>query len=114
MQNRDISFPTPRENIVFDEVLWSLAEKHGGGEYLRFWESSQIFIVLGLTGQGQKDVNLIRAGEDNIPVLRRSSGGGTVLQGPGCLNYTLVLERQKYPPINDLRQSYQWISAKVI
>ena len=52
--------------------------------------------------------------KDNIPVLRRSSGGGTVVQGPGCLNYTLVLSKQKYPVLNDLRKSYQWISAKVI
>jgi lipoate-protein ligase A len=26
-----------------------------------------------------------------VPVLRRISGGGTVVQGPGCLNYTLVV-----------------------
>jgi len=114
MQLRDISFPSPQENIAFDEVLWRLAEKHSRGEYLRFWESSKIFIVLGRIGHAEIDVNSTHAQEDNIPVLRRSSGGGTVLQGPGCLNYTLVLSKQKHPELNDLRQSYQWISAKVI
>jgi lipoate---protein ligase len=114
MQLRDISFPNPTENILFDEVLWRLAEKHEGGEFLRFWESSEVFIVLGRAGQAQEDVNLVAAQKDNIPVLRRSSGGGTVVQGPGCLNYTLVLSKQKYPVLNDLRQSYQWIGAKVI
>lgn len=114
MQLRDISFPTPQENIVFDEVLWRLAEKHSRGEYLRFWESPRIFIVMGLTGRAEIDVNSIHAQQDNILVLRRSSGGGTVLQGPGCLNYTLVLSKQKHPELNDLRKSYEWISAKVI
>jgi len=114
MQLRDISFPTPQENITFDEVLWRLAEKHEAGEYLRFWESSKIFVVMGRIGRAEIDVNAIHAKKDNIPVLRRSSGGGTVLQGPGCLNYTLVLSKQKHPELNDLRQSYQWISAKVI
>jgi len=114
MQLRDISFPTPQENIVFDEALWCLAEKHGRGEYLRFWESSEIFIVMGRIGRAEIDVNAIHTQEDNIPVLRRSSGGGTVLQGPGCLNYTLVLSKQKHPEINDLRKSYEWISVKVI
>ncbi len=114
MQLRDISFPSPQENIVFDEVLWRLAEKHGAGEYLRFWESSKIFIVMGRIGRAETDVNPIHTQEDNIPVLRRSSGGGTVLQGPGCLNYTLILSKQKHPEINDLRKSYEWISAKVI
>jgi lipoate-protein ligase A len=113
MQLRDISFPSPQENIAFDEVLLCLAEKHSKGEYLRFWESSKIFIVMGLTGRAPIDVNSIHAQEDNIPVLRRSSGGGTVLQGPGCLNYTLVLSKQKHPELNDLRKSYEWIAAKV-
>ncbi len=114
MQLRDISFPTPAENIFFDEVLWRLAEKHEGGEFLRFWESPKIFIVLGRIGKQEADVNIAAAQKDNIPVLRRSSGGGTVVQGPGCLNFTLVLSRQKNPLLNDLRRSYQWISAKVI
>src|SRR5665213_387067 len=114
MQLRDISFPTPQENIAFDEVLLSLAEKYGAGEYLHFWESSQIFVVLGKIGRAEIDVNTIHTQKDNIPVLRRSSGGGTVVQGPGCLNYTLVLSKQKHPEINDLRASYEWISAKVV
>jgi len=114
MQFRDVSFPTPQENIAFDEVLLRLAEKSDGEEYLRFWESSNIFIVLGRIGSAQADVNVIHTQEDNIPVLRRVSGGGTVVQGPGCLNYTLVLSKQKHPELNDLRKSYEWISLRVI
>ncbi len=114
MQFRDISFPTPQENIAFDEVLLQMAEKHEAGEYLRFWESPGIFIVLGRIGRAEIDINAIHAQKDNIPVLRRSSGGGTVVQGPGCLNYTLVLSKQKHPELNDLRKSYEWISAKVV
>jgi lipoate---protein ligase len=33
--------------------------------------------------------------DKGIPILRRCSGGGTVVQGPGCLNYSLVLEIAK-------------------
>jgi len=114
MQFRDISFPTPQENIAFDEVLWRMAEKHEAGEYLRFWESAQVFIVMGRIGREEMDVNTSRAQKDRIPVLRRSSGGGTVVQGPGCLNYSLVLSKEKHPEINDLRRSYEWISVRVI
>src|SRR5271154_1634639 len=114
MKFRDISFPTPQENIAFDDVLLNLAEKHEAGEYLRFWESSCIFVVLGKIGRADIDVNDVHTQKDNIPVLRRSSGGGTVVQGPGCLNYTLVLSKQKHPELNDLRQSYTWISERVI
>jgi len=114
MQLRDISFPTPQENIAYDEVLLALAEKQGGGECLRFWESSEIFVVLGRIGREEEDVELARAKEDDIPVLRRSSGGGTVLQGPGCLNYTLILSKQRCPELNDLRNSYLWISTRIV
>jgi len=114
MYFRDISFPTAQENIAFDEVLFQLAEKHGGGECLRFWESSKIFVVMGRIGREEMDVITVHTQKDKISVLRRSSGGGTVVQGPGCLNYSLVLSKQKHPELNDLRLSYQWISAKLI
>ncbi|MBF0490917.1 MAG: lipoate--protein ligase family protein [Candidatus Omnitrophica bacterium] len=114
MQVKDFTFKIPQENILYDELLLQLADKHGHGEVLRFWESSEIFIVLGMIGNEHEDIWLERTKEDNIPVLRRTSGGGTVVQGPGCLNYTLVLEKQRHLDLNDLRKSYSWISSRVI
>ena len=49
MQLRDISFPTPQENIAFDDVLLHLAEKHEAGEYLRFWESPKFLLCLAVS-----------------------------------------------------------------
>ena len=92
---KDISFPTPEVNILFDEVLLFLAEKGQAGEVLRFWESPVPFIVLGRTGKEEDDIYLQKAKEHHIPVLRRASGGGTVLQGKGCLNYSLVLPQNR-------------------
>jgi lipoate-protein ligase A len=114
MRIKDISFATPQENLDFDDALLQLADKHEAGECLRFWESPSYFIVLGRIGRENEDVDLICAQQDNISVLRRSSGGGTVIQGPGCLNYTLVLSKHKYNVLNDLRKSYAWISERVI
>ncbi len=114
MQLRDYSFSNPSDNLAYDELLLQLADKHDAGEFLRFWESPSYFIVLGRIGKIDIDVNQETTRRDNIPVLRRSSGGGTVLQGVGCLNYTFVLSKQKYPILNDLRRSYEWISTKVI
>lgn len=102
-----LSFSTPLENILYDDVLLHLAEQGEGGEVLRLWESPEYFIVLGRTGKPQDDVLARPAAEDHIPVLRRSSGGGTVVQGPGCLNYTLVMSKERDPRLNDIRQSYR-------
>src|SRR5262249_20908823 len=99
MQYKDVSLASPQENLDLDESLLLMAEKQEGGEVLRFWESPVAFVVLGLSGKADVDVNEVNASKDHVPVLRRSSGGGTVVQGPGCLNYSLVLSKQKHPEL---------------
>lgn len=109
---KDITLPTPQENILYDNVLLELAEKGDGGETLRFWESSELFIVLGRICDPATDLRVAKVLADRVPVLRRSSGGGTVVQGKGCLNYTLVLSKER-PEIQDLRRSYRFILGRV-
>ncbi len=109
----DRTFPTPQENILFDEFLLLRAEKAQGSEVLRFWESPQHFIVLGRTGNLQEDVDIQRAQEEKIPILRRFSGGGTVIQGKGCMNFTLILSKDRDPALKDITKSYLYILGKV-
>jgi lipoate-protein ligase A len=111
---KDISFQTPQENIFYDEVLLHLAEKKRPTEILRFWESPELFVCLGRICSEQEDLKADEIARDGIPVLRRCSGGGTVLQGKGCLNYSLILSKERDPQIADLRKSYQIILNKVI
>jgi len=111
---KDVSFQVPEENIVYDEVLLHLAEQGYSQEVLRFWESPEMFVVLGRICKEHDDVKMDAVLKDRIPVLRRCSGGGTVLQGRGCLNYSLILSKERDRRISDLRQSYQVILGKVI
>ena len=90
MKLLDHSFETPEENLACDEALLDACES-GGPEVLRFWSSKRWFVVLGHGGHVSREVKLEVSGPEGIPILRRCSGGGTVLQGPGCLNYALVL-----------------------
>ena len=114
MECIDTSFKTPEENILYDEVLLHLAEQGKLGEVLRFWESPEMFVVLGRICKEHEDVKMGEVLKDRVLVLRRSSGGGTVLQGKGCLNYSLVLSKERDRQIADLRQSYRVILGKVI
>ena len=41
------------------------------------------------------------------PILRRCSGGGTVLVGRGCLSYSVVLDMQARPELRVPRESYR-------
>ena len=99
---------------MFDEVLLYLAETGEEGEVLRFWESLDLFVVLGRISNPFDDLNIDSTRRDDILVLRRSSGGGTVLQGRGCLNYSLVLSKERNPQLQVLRASYEFILGKII
>ena len=102
MKLLELTLPTPAENLACDEALLDLCEADGGNDgpsatssgssgILRFWEAREHFIVLGYSNQASTEAHLDRARQDGIPVLRRCTGGGAVLQGPGCLNYSLIL-----------------------
>jgi len=91
MKHLDLTLPAPAENLAGDEALLDWCEEDAGEEVLRFWESSQPFVVVGYANKVANEVNLAACETRGIPVLRRCTGGGTVVQGPGCLNYALVL-----------------------
>ena len=86
----DLTFDTPAANLACDEALLDDAEQHGGPGLLRFWEPRQYFVVLGYAKKFAEETRVEACREENIPIHRRCSGGGTVLQGPGCLNYSQI------------------------
>jgi lipoate-protein ligase A len=101
MKYIDFTIPSPAENLACDEALLDWCEAGLlGDEILRFWEAREKFVVVGYANQAAKEVNLEACRAANVPVLRRCSGGGTVLQGVGCLNYSLVM---KIPEAGQLR-----------
>ncbi|MCM8811530.1 MAG: lipoate--protein ligase family protein [Candidatus Omnitrophica bacterium] len=101
----DLTLPTPEENLALDEYLLDSAEAGRTGEILRFWEPSGTFVVLGYSRRLASDVHVDACRRDNVPILRRFSGGGTVLQGPGCLNFTLVLKTEEPSPFQNITQT---------
>ncbi len=98
----DLTLNTPQENLACDEALLDACEESGGQEILRFWESPAHFVVLGSSSRLASDVDIRACRERGIPVLRRRSGGGTVVQGPGCLNVTLILTLTKTGPLSTI------------
>ncbi len=105
MKYLDLTFPTPEHNLACDEALLDMCEEGYDHEILRFWEPEEHFIVLGYSRKIHLDVNLSACEARNISVLRRPSGGGTVLQGPGCLNFSLVLKMENSKPLNNLGET---------
>src|SRR5262249_4537782 len=44
-----------------------------------------------------------------VTILRRASGGGTVLQGPGCLSYAFVMPLRMSAELRDIRSSNRFM-----
>ncbi len=91
MKLLDHIYATPAENLACEEALLELAETSGGEGVLRFWESPDYFVVVGYSNKIATEVDVEVCRADGISIYRRCSGGGTVLQGPGCYNYALVI-----------------------
>src|SRR5438309_11265473 len=90
MHHLDLTLPTLAENLALDEALLLDAET-GGPEVLRLWQWPRHAVVLGAGGKLADDVYEDACRADGVPILRRSSGGGSVLLGSGCLLFSLVL-----------------------
>jgi lipoate-protein ligase A len=105
----DLTLPSPAENLACDEALLDAGEASGIPGVLRFWESSEYFVVVGYGNNAAVEVNLPACREAAVPVLRRCSGGGTVLQGPGCLNYALVLPLSADPALTTVTGANHYV-----
>ncbi len=109
----DLTLPSAAENLALDEALLLEAEAGQGGEVLRLWEWPHPAVVLGSGCVLRDDVDEAACAADGVPVLRRSSGGGTVLLGSGCLLYTLVLACDRSPALGAVRASYGYILERI-
>jgi len=105
----ELTLPTPEENLACDEALLDLCEAGGSEEILRLWAPRQYFVALGYANKAETEVNLPFCRGHAIPVLRRCTGGGTVLQGPGVLNYSLILRINDSGPCHSIHTTNQFI-----
>jgi lipoate-protein ligase A len=109
MELCDLTLATPEENLACDEALLNFCEGAEHESVLRLWHASSYFVVLGYGHHAATEVNLEFCEERGIPVLRRCTGGGTVLQGPGCLNYSLVLRFAGEPSLSGISQTNAYV-----
>jgi lipoate-protein ligase A len=112
MKHLDLTLRSPAENLACEEALLDVGDESGGGEVLRFWEAREPFVVVGYANKVTTEVNVAACAAKKIPIFRRCSGGGTVLQGSGCLNYALVLWITDDGPCRNIPLANQFIMEK--
>ena len=114
MQWLDLTLETAADNLALDEALLEEAEAaNRPRETLRLWESPQVVAVAGRSSRVADEIRVEACAERGIPVLRRCSGGTSVLIGPGCLMYTLVLSCELRPALRLVEEAHRFVLSRV-
>lgn len=109
MRFLDLSLPTVHENVALDEALVIAADEGTIGSTLRIWDLDHHAVVLGASGKLAEDVRLNHCQADQVTIARRSSGGGTVLLGPGTVNFTVVIPIDIEPALRAVDTAQVWV-----
>jgi lipoate-protein ligase A len=112
MLRLELFLPSPAEQLAADEALLDWCEAGRGGELMLFWEPHGTFVVVGYANKVTTEVNLAACEENGVPIFRRCSGGGTVVQMAGGLNYSLILRIAETGPTRSISSANQFIMEK--
>ena len=95
MSGRFISYSSknPYLNLAIEHAILQIAPTLSYDLSVRFWQNPPS-VILGRTQILEEEVNMKYCKENNIPVLRRISGGGTVYHDYGNLNISFFAKKR--------------------
>jgi lipoate---protein ligase len=95
--------PTPAEDLALEEAIHTCVEERLSPHTWRLWQAAAPAVILGTGQESAKEADLDRCREENVPVLRRHSGGGTVVIGPGAINFSVFFAVADLPGSDTIR-----------
>ena len=87
----EASVPAVENALALEEGLLAAIDAGESPGTLFVWEWSAPAVIVGRSNALSREVNREACSTDNVPMLRRCSGGGAVVIGRGCLCYALIL-----------------------
>jgi lipoate-protein ligase A len=112
MEYLDRTLATVEDNLKCEEALLGNCERTGR-EILHVWEPRRPSVVAGYSNGALEEIDLAACRRLEVPVVRRRSGGGTVVVGPGCLNYALILAQQAGGPLAGISRTNALIMERL-
>ena len=104
----------PTEQLAADFAQWEAAEAGHAGQPGRCWQTDGPVVVVGRHGTIASEINENACRADGVPVLRRFSGGGAVVLGRGCLNYSVALSLASHPALADVAASFRFVLGALV
>lgn len=99
--------------LAGDMALFEAVESGAADHHCRCWQAARPIVVAGRHRPLPQDVRLEACRADAVPIVRRSSGGGTVVLGDGCLNYAIALSLVSRPALRDVAASFRLILGAI-
>ncbi len=109
----DLTLASIAENVALDEALLIEVDRGHRGSILRFWESPDYAVVMGASRRVELDVFRETCATDGIVITRRTSGGGTVLVGPGALNVAVAAPFDEIPGSASIEQAQRHVMNRI-
>ena len=105
---------SPVLNLALDDALIESAETSDSHpEVLRLWEPTSPIVVLGRSSPLAMEVNVDLCQSENIPIYRRISGGQSIVTGPGCLMYAVLLDYRIRPQLRMLDKAHEFVMSQL-
>lgn len=97
-------------------LAWEEAETSGMPERPCFycWRPRETAVVLGISQSPERELRIDEVKRAALPVLRRPSGGGTVLLGPGVLGFGAIAPWEFLGNRSGIREAFRFLTAPVI
>lgn len=95
----DAELDTVEENLALDEALLEAAhEGRLAGGVVRTWMATTPTVVLGSSSRVAAEVDPDACAAAGVRLVRRPSGGLTVVLGPGCLMWSVITPHPQGSP----------------
>lgn len=112
----DRTLPTLAENLALDEALLRAADEQQSldNEVLRVWQAPETAVIVGRSSKVSVEVFTDEAAAKHISIMRRPSGGATVVIGAGCLLYSLLIDMNARPALRMLDAMHQFVMDRMV
>jgi len=114
VQQIELSLSEPADHLALDEALLLAADANGIGETIRTWAFGSPTVVVGRSSRVDIEVDRTLCDREGIPILRRCSGGASIVGGPGCLMYSVILSLVGQPELRKIDAAHRYVMQRVL
>ncbi|RLF89943.1 lipoate--protein ligase family protein, partial [Thermococci archaeon] len=105
----------PEVQMAIDEAIMRARIEGRVPDTVRLYVFKPSSVTIGRFQSVKHDVNLEKAKELGIPVVRRITGGGSVFHDEyGEITYSMVMGEDYHPALKNIQESYRFLAGPLV